>query len=81
MLLGNFLEVVIPTITAFFICHSNLKPVAVKQQIDDEAKDKLDKLKSPVEERFFLKRYEGTFHDFLEIVTQFGFVSLSPLFH
>jgi len=82
LILGNTLEVVIPAITAYFKRRSNLKPIKPKEkQIGNDAeaaKPAADeyKLKSPVEEQFFLKQYDGTFDDFLEIVLQFGYVTL-----
>ncbi|KAH9257675.1 hypothetical protein BASA81_004133 [Batrachochytrium salamandrivorans] len=34
------------------------------------------KIRSPCEDQFYLKSYEGTFDDFLEITLQFGYVTL-----
>jgi len=90
LVLSNTLEVLIPTINGALKRRANLKvPKATKaveaeEKLDARQRAELDKaslrkiseMRSPAEDQFFKKSYEGTFDDFLEITLQFGYVTL-----
>lgn len=76
IVLNNTLEIVIPTITTALSRRSNLKVKKEKLKTGEAPVKKEIKMRSPAEDMYFLKSYEGTFDDYLEIALQFGYVTL-----
>lgn len=77
LVINNTMELGIPTVMGFFTKYFNTREN--KKQIEVEIPEdeaSLPKIRSPCEDQFYKKSYEGTFDDFLEIALQFGYVTL-----
>jgi len=78
LVINNTMELGIPTVMGFFKKRSNTKmPKKKKDAVEAETPLNDDiMIRSPCEDQFYKKSYEGTFDDFLEIALQFGYVTL-----